>query len=457
MPGVPSYRGCEACRKQKKKCDQNKPACSRCTRLDIPCVGCGQRRYKFKNQTLSPMSRGLSQSASVRAMATMPVPSPLINSTTRVAGGLVWALGVTDIRYELSIYGDFLQDIPRRLGRNAALDSSVAALTTSFEAIHVLHKPPEVFNKYARALWSLRRCLDDPVEAQSPETLCAIWMIVICQGWIGSQDDQQVCHGEAMSHLLTAAMSRNWQGSFELQLARTLSVIVILESFYNSRIVLDHRLWDTIKDKRSQKPDAVHHRANNLEPCHLAKTAELFRDPQMQFDEVQSRYQSIRNDCDVLEALLSQTPMTRAAGGILTSDLAPPAKRLHVRQQTGHGILIMIALALNAVLYTHKPLGVDLALLAVEADELIDQAINLAEKAMQYRPLAASATPMCLVVAWAVTDDVLKQERLQQLLDEYQQDFASVRWREQAFKMKTRLRGIARGVAEPDPIAIVIT
>lgn len=163
------------------QCDQNKPACSRCTRLQIPCVGCGQQRYRFKNQTLSPKSCRPHQSVPFQTFAARPVPLALTNSTTRVAGGLVSALGVTDIRYELNIYGDFLKDIPRRLGRNAALDSSVAALTTSFEAVHTGRQTPEVFEKYAKALHSLRLCLDDPIEAQSPETLCAIWMVVICQ------------------------------------------------------------------------------------------------------------------------------------------------------------------------------------------------------------------------------------------------------------------------------------
>lgn len=121
------------------------------------------------------------QSDPIQHLAARSVPHALANPTTRVAGGLVSALGVTDIRYELSIYGEFLEDIPRRLGRNAALDSSVAAFTTSFEAIHLRHKSTEVFDKYARALSALRYCLDDPVEAQSPETLCAIWMVVICQ------------------------------------------------------------------------------------------------------------------------------------------------------------------------------------------------------------------------------------------------------------------------------------
>ncbi|KAM0240718.1 hypothetical protein ACHAP5_007923 [Fusarium lateritium] len=48
MPGVPKSRGCNDCLKQKKKCDQAKPACSRCARLAIPCVGSGEQKYVFK-------------------------------------------------------------------------------------------------------------------------------------------------------------------------------------------------------------------------------------------------------------------------------------------------------------------------------------------------------------------------------------------------------------------------
>ncbi|KAJ5383756.1 hypothetical protein N7517_001667 [Penicillium concentricum] len=48
MPGVPSSRACEGCRQQKKKCDELKPKCSRCTRARIPCVNNGARRFKFQ-------------------------------------------------------------------------------------------------------------------------------------------------------------------------------------------------------------------------------------------------------------------------------------------------------------------------------------------------------------------------------------------------------------------------
>ncbi|EED24246.1 conserved hypothetical protein [Talaromyces stipitatus ATCC 10500] len=49
MPGVPTSRGCDACRKQKKRCDPPEPPakCPRCTRLQILCTGYGVQRYKF--------------------------------------------------------------------------------------------------------------------------------------------------------------------------------------------------------------------------------------------------------------------------------------------------------------------------------------------------------------------------------------------------------------------------
>lgn len=174
----------------------------------------------------------------------------------------------------------------------------------------------------------------------------------------------------------------------------------------------------------------------------------------MDFAEVKSTYDHVRDDCSKLEALLSKAPMTRSPKGVLITDLAAEAKRLHVRQQTGHGILLMIALALNITLQTHNPSASDEATMTFEADNLVDQALTLAEQAMQYRPLAASATPLCLIVAWAVTQDVVKRERLQELLDEYEKDFASVRWRDQAVKVKERLRGRR---LDMEPISMVIT
>lgn len=88
-----------------------------------------------------------------------------------------------DLRYNLLwAYGGFLEDIPRRLGTNEALDTSVAALVTAHTHFSI-HKSVsvEALTKYSQALSKLRIYLNDSIKARTPETLCAVMILLICQ------------------------------------------------------------------------------------------------------------------------------------------------------------------------------------------------------------------------------------------------------------------------------------
>lgn len=98
-----------------------------------------------------------------------------------VLGAFTSTLEVTDPRYDISCYGVFLEDIPRRLGRNEALDASVEALTAAFPSLHTNETPRHVLVKYGQSLKMLRKCMCDPNQAQTAETLCAVYMTMICQ------------------------------------------------------------------------------------------------------------------------------------------------------------------------------------------------------------------------------------------------------------------------------------
>jgi hypothetical protein len=100
---------------------------------------------------------------------------------SELASSLIGTLKITDIRYALEYYGYFLKDIPRRLGSSAALDAAVKALVTAYPYFHSRDFPPEVLMHYGRSLRSLRDTLDDDIEARSVNTLCAVYLITICQ------------------------------------------------------------------------------------------------------------------------------------------------------------------------------------------------------------------------------------------------------------------------------------
>lgn len=98
-----------------------------------------------------------------------------------MASAFVSALEVTDLRYNLTCYGGFLKGIPRRLGTNDALDASVGALTSAFSSLHTRRQSPETLARYVHALKTLRIILDDPAKARAANTLCAMYLIMICQ------------------------------------------------------------------------------------------------------------------------------------------------------------------------------------------------------------------------------------------------------------------------------------
>jgi hypothetical protein len=83
----------------------------------------------------------------------------------------------------LRLVGSFFEFIPARLGHNAALDDAVSCLCAIYcgtpSTPYKLHK--EIYQSYARALSSLRRCLSDSSLRIESETLCASILLQMCE------------------------------------------------------------------------------------------------------------------------------------------------------------------------------------------------------------------------------------------------------------------------------------
>lgn len=110
-----------------------------------------------------------------------PLPQSPSNQTTTIASAFIFILEVKDPRYDVSCCGTFLKDIPKRLGSNDALDASVDVLTSAFSSLYTHQKSLQTVSKYINALKTLRICLDDPLQASTAHTLCAIYLLVVCQ------------------------------------------------------------------------------------------------------------------------------------------------------------------------------------------------------------------------------------------------------------------------------------
>ncbi|KAF7929749.1 hypothetical protein EAE99_004653 [Botrytis elliptica] len=423
MPGVPSGRGCEACRKQKKKCDQVQPSCSRCMRLSIPCVGSGIRRYKFISGSID--STVTTSSTTTNHNSALRTPRKQIfrmpgNKSIAVAGSFISVLEVKDIRYDIGVYGAFLTEIPKRLGSSAALDASVNAFSTSYTSIYSRTKPVEALESYGRGLKALRVALNDPKEATEANTICAFYLMMICQTWMAHGDDN-ANHGEILIYLLNAAAAQNWQGTFEAELLVTLCVPLIMEGIRNPKVK-----WTPVIGKLTEARDnAVGIESLKLQT--LAKVPEYLRYPGEYLPEIKSTYIQMKIDLSTMRNSLDKLHQ------------APHSRTLHSRFQAAYSLILSFANLLNSLL---RALSEDLTSLIPESVCYVEETIVLAEEALEYRPLGSSAMPMVLTTAWVATSDVSRRIRIEKLLIEYQSDFAIMNWMEVALWLEERLRGI---------------
>ncbi|KAG9238509.1 hypothetical protein BJ875DRAFT_450939 [Amylocarpus encephaloides] len=441
MPGVPSSRGCDACRKQKKKCDQSKPSCSRCTRLRLDCIGSGQQRYKFKEQKIvTRLKKEKSTENSIVLPGTWisisPIPS---NDESPVLCGLVSTLEVTDLRFDLTYYGGFLRDIPRRLGDNAALDSSVAALACAFPSVYTRRQSPEMLDKYVHALKTLRVCLNDPIIVYASNTLCAIYLIEICQSWIGRHDDHITCHGEIIAHLLNAAPVEVWRDDFEVELLVTVCAPVIIESFVNPKIRLDRFFSNMTKTYGESHGPYKPPKSNDLDASlesirlrNLVKIADYFRNPELHRSQIASTYQQLQTDSPRVRQRLSQTAYSISK--VQNPAQAYLAHKEHTSWQAAYGLVNTLVLILGSILLIFDPYEIGLL---EDMTTFTGEVIQLAKNTSQYRPLGSGYIPLCLVAAWAATCGTAEQAKVEGVLADWQSDFEETRWMNMAVALKS--------------------
>lgn len=142
------------------------------------------QRYKFKNtDTLGkPALIKAKKSRDITTVAKPNISSQLPTNT--VLSSFISTLQISDVRYDITYYGPFLRELPQRMGQNAALDASIKSLVTCYPYFHKVHGrefPQEVLVDYGKSLRVLRKTLSDPKECHSPHTLCAIYLLSVCQ------------------------------------------------------------------------------------------------------------------------------------------------------------------------------------------------------------------------------------------------------------------------------------
>lgn len=179
-------------------------------------------RWDLSTEETTSASSSSSSSSSSSNTPTLPAPRAVPgNETTTATTALASLLSMADVRYEVVYYGEFLKDLPRRMGTNEVLDASVVALTHGYSAIHTHEPSAKALGSYVTALKTLRFALQDPEKVRKAETLCGIYLIMVCQvrlpfnvkwtedGWELTIDMGRA--GSASKTITMSVMEKRWR------------------------------------------------------------------------------------------------------------------------------------------------------------------------------------------------------------------------------------------------------
>lgn len=218
----------------------------------------------------------------------------------------------------------------------------------------------------------------------------------------------------------------------------------ICESFGNPNIKLDPAVWKMAESYYGPyRKNGMNGPIRSLELRNLAKIPEYLRNPEGNIVEMKASYEQMREEVQILRQRLKET--TEAVAAYLVSYASGASSvplgfiTLHCRYQGAHCVMLSLAMLLNTILLAFDPFD---AVLLSESAALFDETMILARDANAYRPLGSSYMPLCLIVARASTDDLMKRMEAETILMDYQTDFIQAKWLDIADWLELRLRAI---------------
>ncbi|KAL8845937.1 MAG: hypothetical protein Q9221_008938 [Calogaya cf. arnoldii] len=319
-----------------------------------------------------------------------------------------------DIRFQLPWnFGDYLVQIPRRLGVSESLDAAVDALVSAHTWFCAGNLKPgsEVLAKHARSLAVLRHDLNDGVKARRPEMLAAIMVMSITQvRYSGQRVFQDANLGPSSS------LPRD---EFERQLVLTLRGAVVFEALLTDTIRLSTRDWELLT---GGFPDAYHKYLDGQWFTCIAGLPDLFQrskaalileePPSLHFLGLELEVRALLEN---IKPIITKT-RDRLDSFNGTSVPAVLGNHLQAHYLRSLAMALGVGIILNCLLS-----GLEGTSAAINEESVAwsDEIVKLAGICTMYRPLGSMSMLVALRMAWPGAGCEEVKERIQALLVEY--------------------------------------
>ncbi|KAK2593361.1 hypothetical protein QQS21_008936 [Conoideocrella luteorostrata] len=452
MPGGPSGRGCEGCRKRKKKCDLAQPSCSRCLRYGIRCIGSGERVYRFKNATVTesvPVARTVRARAQAACNHLKSPQRPLGNELTTTAGAFISTLQISDRQFSIQGFGSFFPDVPRRLGKSQILNASAKAFASAVTAVHAKQTVVQALKDYGTALTCMRNTfISDPSQATKPETLCAAYLMMLSHNFINGLNPDCLIHIQGLLYILNNQSVQDRKDPFTSQMIDLVSIITITECIIDPRVQL--KPWHIDINKTNyygplNDYSVVDIRSTNLTVANLIDLPAYLQEPENHLVRLRSSYDLMKIEAKKL------IPATIQLNAACEASNDWQYYKGYVICESSVSVLHSLMAILRRTLQVFHPLD---ATLQEDAEDAANQILASAKRAWTFRPLGTTYLPKTLSLMWATNDDPSVKARLEDMIDSYREDFKGDSWTQLAMFFVQRFETLRRRVQSKMPYHI---
>ncbi|KAK5279804.1 hypothetical protein LTR20_000054 [Exophiala xenobiotica] len=381
-------------------------------------------------------ARGRKPTPNGRSPSTITIYHGFANQHTALVRSFVDKIKPSvGVKYNLAwTYGDYLNDIPARLGTNEALDAATSTFVATFQRFSnpEIADTHDVLEQYGLALASLRKCLSDTVKAKAPETLCAVLLLMNCQQFIWSPNGACSSHAEGAAQILRLRGRPGTNDSFERNLLQSLRAVVLFESLFSDRVSFTDREWIDMFDNKeyalSAEGRAVQCLTRLPNLMRRAKKVLLLQgiDQQSHFElaVLQHEAQRLR---DELEPSLIDVQKRYEGVSSSTASLSKKHRRselaglIHCHYIRTYSIGLAIVIFVNELRIAVST--ADRANVLQESHTFALEILDLAQMACQYRPVGASVMSLSLLAAEIGAADPSTAWAVRQLRMDYDTDF----------------------------------
>ncbi|KAJ4323630.1 hypothetical protein N0V84_004238 [Fusarium piperis] len=417
MPGVAHVKRCDQCRQSKKKCDQVEPVCGRCERLGLRCGGAVVKRFKFIPEKFERTPNAVvarnNREKCERMRSELVIVQTPPSESMRVARGFISVLEGPSVSYDLNLFGVFFKTLPQRFDSSPALRSSVNALTDMYRSTRGHGDSTLALRHQGTAMKDIRAALQNPEEAHTPNTVLAIYVVMMSQYLLYEISLPSVPHLQVMAYLLNDAMKKGWIKDFNKDMLLCFYFGIMWEAMANNEMTLDPEFLESLAPFIIPIPPGTTEQDLDRSPglYSLGRMPRWLSNPILYHKQISEAYDMY---LAILPTLRKGVATARAAREVPNAPV--DARKALSRALVQLSMFTVVCALLNKA--ARRVNGRDGKLVAQMTDFCSD-IVMMAKLSDEFKPIASASMPEAIIDVWGVMDPGPEKDSLEVALWEY--------------------------------------